>query len=331
MTITKSVLKKILFPVYVLACGEIIMRVIVGVSVIPDIELMVYARDMIRPSAVSGLMTEHVPGASAKLMGHNMTLNDKGHRSSTLTTQKPVGEKRIYFMGTSITLGWGVAQEEAFPAVVQKLLTKNQTNETKRSYAVINAGVANYNILNEAVLFRRDLDVVRPDAVILQYYPRDAEPNTEQKDSAILKTSYLAAFLYRHFQGLLATGQGSLADHFKVLHQDGNPDWERTRQTIRNLKILTERRGIMFAVILIPELRDPSPTGSFAGVYREIKSFFAEEGIDVIDPSPAVWHQLADDPRSGWAHPADPHPNAAVHRTLGRAIYEYFAAWKDIL
>ncbi|NQU56699.1 MAG: hypothetical protein HQ513_05650 [Rhodospirillales bacterium] len=329
MANTKTILKRLLFPVYVLVCGEIIMRVIAGISVIPDIELMVYAKDLTRPAADAALATEHVPGASAMLMGHKMLLNDQGHRSPPLSVPKPANEKRIYFMGTSITLGWGVGQTESFPAVVGELLTK--TPKTGRTFATVNAGVANYNTINEAALLRRDLETVKPDAVIMQYYPRDAEANAGKKDNAFLKTSYLAAFLYRHLQGLLATSQGSLADHFKALHRDGNPDWRRTKQTIRDLKALTHRLGIAFAVVLVPELRDPSPTGAYGGVYKDIKAFFAREGIDVIDPGPAIHQQLGDDPKKGWAHPADPHPNAAVHRTMGKKIYEYLISRKGLL
>jgi hypothetical protein len=331
MTNVRGILKVLLYPVYLVACGEIIMRVISGFSVIPDIELLRYAKEMVRPSAVPGLAVEPVPGASAVLMGHRLTLNESGYRSPPLTRPKPASERRVYFMGTSIALGWGVGQNETFAAVAQRLLTENLAPRTKRTYVAVNAGVANYNVLNEVTLFKRDREATRPDAVVMQYFPRDAEPNQERRDNAIVKASYLAAFVYRRLQGLFTTGGESAAEHFKKLHREDNPDWRRTRGAILEMRDLAHRDGTAFAVVLIPDLRDPSPMGPFAPVYESVKAFLAGAKIDVIDPRGLVTRLLGDDPSKGWVHPADPHPNAAVHQAIGRAIYDYLAGREGLL
>lgn len=318
-----GIFKKFLFIVYVLVCGELTIRVIASVSIMPVIELLVYARDLTQPSSVPGLSREHVPNATAVLMGKEIRLNARGHRSQDLSNPKPENEHRIYFMGTSITLGWGVGQEETFSAIVERLLTDKRTPGTGLRYVSVNAGVANFNTINEVVLFRKDVDAVQPDTVILQYYLRDAEFNAETRDSELLTYSYLAAFLYQRLRSLWSSHKQSLEDHYRSLHRDGRPEWEQVKQAIRELKTLTDARGLPLAVLLIPDLRDPSADSPMVSIYEDVTKFFTVTGVDVIDPHAAVRAHLGGDFRAGWAHPADPHPNAEIHKILGEAIYNY--------
>jgi len=254
-----------------------------------------------------------------------MAFNSKGHRSLELENPKPANEDRIYFMGTSIALGWGVGQKENYPAFTGKLLSQELSPKTGRSYVSVNAGVANFNTLKELALFKHDLKLVRPDVVILQYYPRDTENGPERKDSELIKSTYMGAYFYRRILGLISAGEVSLPDHFLNLHQDGDPRWEKTKTAILELKKITASRKLLLAVVIIPELRNPSPDGPYGEVYAKAKAFFKSAKIDVIDPGAEVFRRLKEDPRQGWVHSADPHPNAEIHKIIARKILFYLA------
>lgn len=320
---TRGLFRKVLFPFYLLLCGEIIMRVIAAVTVIPDIELLVYARDMTRPSAIPGLTSEHVPSAKATLMGRAMTFDGRGNRNPGLTEPKAKNERRLYFMGTSIMLGWGVGDDETLAAGVENRLTAAKSPQTGLRYRSINAGVAGFNIAKEVTLFRHQMAAVKPDAVIMQYYLRDSELGEETTDTALLQYTYLGAFLYQYGRGLRAGEAGSVEDHYRALHRDGQPGWEQTKRAVRQLKALCEQYDIALAVLIIPDMRNPAADGPFAPVYDGVREFFSGLAIPVIDPHNAVRRYVGDAPRKGWVHSADPHPNAAVHGILGRAVYDF--------
>jgi len=325
MSNVKPVLKKILFVGYLLVCSEIILRVISSFSVIPDIEYLVYAKDRTQKSAVPGLTFEQAANTSGSLMGHKMIFNTRGHRSLELKTPKPANENRVYFMGTSIALGWGVGQEETYPNLTGALLNKKLSQKTGQSYVSINAGVANFNTVNELALFKHDLKTVKPDAVILQYYLRDAASGPQREDSEWIKSTYLGAFIYRQYLGLTASSEVSLADYFKNLHKDGEPNWEKTKHAISELKSICAALKLPLAVVIIPELRDPSPDAPYAEIFKTATTFFKKINLKILDPRDEIFKRLAKVPSRGWAHPADPHPNAEIHRIIAENIYIYLA------
>jgi hypothetical protein len=320
---SKKHLANLLFPFYLLVCGEIIMRVIAAFSLIPDIELLIYARDMTRPSTVAGLRYEHVPNASMELMRRRMTFDGLGNRNSELTNPKAENERRLYFMGTSIMLGWGVGDNETMAADVERRLLERKSPETKLSYRTINAGVAGFNTAKELALLRHQFPRVKPDAVIMQYHLRDSEPEREISDSQFLQYSYLAAYLYQYARGFQAGEATSIKEHYRTLHKDGQAGWEQSKKAVRELQTLSHQEGFQLAVLIIPDLRNPARDGPFQPIYGSIKRFFLELGIAVIDPHEAVENFVGESPQESWVHPSDPHPNANIQRIFGQAVYDF--------
>ena len=325
MAAIRTMLKKILFSIYLLVCAEIIFRIIATVTIVPDVELLSYATTMVRKTNRHEMKFEHLPGARKIIMGHEIALNDQGHRGESLFESKRSSEKRIYFMGNSITLGWGVSQEETFAEIAAQELNVSKSKKRTTNVVAVNAGVANYNTIQMAALFNKDLDVIKPDAVVLQYFIRDVEPKAEG-DNAILKYSYFAAFLYRHILNLwLSSGRATDGDPYSVLYQVGQKDWEATKMVIRRLaRVLNERRTPFF-IVIIPDLRDPTLDGRFSIHYDKIEKFLESVEVKVIDPRREIALYLRDRPKTGWVHPADPHPNPEIHSIIGKTVARYLS------
>ncbi len=55
MQLTKKTFRIFGLTIYLLVCGEIIMRIISNLIVIPDIELLNYANNMVHKSNLEGL------------------------------------------------------------------------------------------------------------------------------------------------------------------------------------------------------------------------------------------------------------------------------------
>jgi hypothetical protein len=321
----KKILSGLMAVIYVVVLGEILLRVIGYVTPINDLELLKYARTMKTESSIPGLAFQHRPNAREKLMGVEFATNALGHRSVPIASEKPADERRIYFAGTSITMGWGVAGEDTFAAVAEKRLNTERRAQTQRRYLAMNAGVANYNAVFEQLLLKGQIEAAQPDAIVMQYFLRDAELDPEP-DSVAFKYSVFLAVAYQQLRGLLAGGGGSLTQHYLALHEEGRPSWERAKRAIRETKALADSRRIPMFVVMIPEPHDLTASGPFVPLYARLHETFAEMGIEVIDPLPALRAAFGSEPMRAWVSRADPHPNPAAHKIIGDAVFASLVA-----
>ena len=96
-----------------LGAGELILRVKNSSMKTYDIEMWRYAKDLKVRSDDSQLDFDHVKSKSAVLQNVTIRLNEWGLRGGPVETLPP-GGRRILFLGGSIALGWGVAEDDTF-------------------------------------------------------------------------------------------------------------------------------------------------------------------------------------------------------------------------
>jgi len=83
-----------------------------------------------------------------------------------IAQEKPDGELRILFLGDSCTFGYGVAADEAFPAVVESLLREQEIADTVEC---INAGVPGYSLFQGYRYLVTEGLRYKPDLVVLNF------------------------------------------------------------------------------------------------------------------------------------------------------------------
>ena len=306
---------------YVLVLAEIMVRILSSFASLYSIEMLKYAKALKVRSTVPGLSHEHRPGASARLMGVDVTLNALGHRSRPLVNPKPAGERRLHVIGDSIALAWGVPVERGFVALVEDRLNRERAPQTGAKYVTINAGIGNVNAAFKTEIFKRQVDLTNPDWVVLQYYIRDAEPDPVGDDSFILQYSLFAATVYQNVRTITAVRAEPLAEHYLKLYGDGRPTWERTIAAFRELKRLCDDRHLPLTVLIVPELHNLAADGPYPPIYRKVGATFAEMGVDAIDAFPAVAAGVKIANSEAWIARDDPHPSPEVHRILADALY----------
>lgn len=91
-----------------------------------------------------------------------ITTNTLGFRSEEV---KP-DTLKVVFLGDSITFGYGVEDEQALPAQVQKELSGVQ---------VLNAAVPGYNIVQQRATYEEKIAPLAPDIFVLVFYWNDFE------------------------------------------------------------------------------------------------------------------------------------------------------------
>lgn len=120
---------------------------------------------------------------------HYLSTNSHGTRGKDFSTEKDPDTFRILFIGDSMTFGWGVADDETYPFLIeQKLNEYARQNALSQKFEVINAAYASgksfgsyYIYLNESV------KSLKPDLAVLNFFPYNdmtdiLETNWDQVD-----------------------------------------------------------------------------------------------------------------------------------------------------
>lgn len=107
-------------------------------------------------------------------------INSQGLRDDEDSLKAP----EIIALGDSYTMGWGVAQKDTFPRILER----------KTGRKVLNAGIASYGTARESILMNR-LDLSATKVVIVQYCTNDAGENRQLIAAGKLKIMSRADYL----------------------------------------------------------------------------------------------------------------------------------------
>src|SRR6202051_3211306 len=152
------------------ASVELFVRLVVDDGVQFDLEMWKYARDVKQIATDPLIGHAHRPNAQARLMGVDVKINSKGLRDREIPYERAPSTVRILMLGDSFTEGWGVPFDQTFSKRIERLFAARGTPAE-----VINAGVGNYNTVMEVNYFLGEGFKYRPDIVVLNYIPNDAE------------------------------------------------------------------------------------------------------------------------------------------------------------
>lgn len=103
---------------------------------------------------------------------HFASTNSHATRGQDFADEKPADTFRILFLGDSITFGWGVEDEEAYPAVVEKYLNQVLKKDKFVSVEIINAGFTDSNAPDTFYLYYKEIGAkFNPDLVVVDFHP----------------------------------------------------------------------------------------------------------------------------------------------------------------
>lgn len=115
------------------------------------------------------LGTKHIPGGrgfmKCEAFDFELAVNSKGLRDREFAYGKRDGTKRVLCLGGSFTCGYGVAAQEAFPKVLERLL--NSDEDESVAWEVLNAGVGSTGTTHQHAFFEYEGYKYEPDVVLL--------------------------------------------------------------------------------------------------------------------------------------------------------------------
>lgn len=275
-----------------------------------DIEMWRYAKELKVPSTDPSLGHEHVKNRSALLQSIDIRLNEWGLRGGSVMVPPP--QRRILFLGGSITLGWGAPEQDTISSRLQQRL-----RDEGEDVEVLNGGVGNYNAERYIERFFTQLEGLHPTDIVVQYFLRDAEKLDPGGGNILLRNSELAVTTWIAFSRLAnKLGEQSLVDHYKEVYREDQPGYLEMKRRLKMLADYGRAHNIRLYMAMTPDVHDLA-NYRFGFIHDRMKSIANDDGMQYVDFLPALGKRQ---PEEIWAMPGDPHPNAIAHRLMAEAL-----------
>jgi HEAT repeat protein/lysophospholipase L1-like esterase len=212
--------------------------------------------------------------------------NGDGLRDREHAIEKPAGARRVACLGDSVTLGYGIRPQEAWPQVLEDLLDARGVRAE-----VFNVAFGGWSTRQELIAYRRLARKYGPDRVLLGVCLNDVPEmqNNLSRPPRLVRALYARSALVRKLVGArrreiasveeLFSDPGSpkVRDAFRLLFAD-----------IRALNTEVRADGGRLAVIVFPFRFQVLPGAPPASAQRTIGEFCASEGLAFLDTLPAL-------------------------------------------
>ncbi len=292
----------LLFPEFVLRMKNASMKNY-------DIEMWRYAKELKTPSENPLLGHEHLKNQQATLQSVLLRTNEWGLRGGPVS-QTPA-PRRILALGSSITFGWGVKEEETMTSLLE-----NKLKSAGEEVEFLNAGIGNYNSARYVERFLTRLEDLHPTDILVHYFLRDAETLEAGGGNWFLKNSQVAVTLWMALNQMKQK-TGGLEEHYRKVYEPNAPGRVEMEKALARLARYAREKKIKLYLAMTPDVHDLI-NYPFASIHEEMKKVAEREGYEYVDLLPA----LRGIPSSEiWSLPNDPHPNALGHRKMAEALF----------
>jgi len=107
------------------------------------------------------------PSMEGTLKRAAFTTNRHGLRDQDYAKEKPAGTYRIALMGSSYSMGSGVADDEVYEALVEERLNREYAGGRYKRYEILNFAIGGYTHAHQVALYAQTVRTFEPDAVFL--------------------------------------------------------------------------------------------------------------------------------------------------------------------
>jgi lysophospholipase L1-like esterase len=312
-----SVLLNIVLLAFAILLGcvamEVALRVIFAHSLDFSMEMWKYAVELKRPVANPELSFAHAPNRSAFLMGVPVSINSEGLRDREFSLEKPPDVYRVMMLGDSTTFGWGVKDEDTAAKFLERKLNANLPAGYSRA-EVMNAGVGNYDTVQEVTYYETIGWKYHPDLIVLVFFINDPEPVPTEKKGLLIDRSYLIAFATNRIDGLMrhAGVRPDWKTYYASLYDDDRPGFQACKKALVSLANSTRSHDAKLLVAILPELHQiNNDSYPFKAAHQKIKDVMAAENVPVLELIDGLKDHGPEE--NLWVTALDDHPNAKAN------------------
>ena len=306
MKIIKLVFYQVLILITSIIIIEGIIRVVNSDMKNYDIEMWRYANELKIQDSILG--HNHLKNKSSILQNVEIKLNSKGMRSDEFE----INDKKILFLGSSISLGWGVEQKDSYPGIIQTKLLSDSIN-----YKVLNGSIGNYNTFRYVNNFLLNQTDVEPKVIVINYFINDAETLPINSSNWLIKNSQLFATLTITYKKLFSKSGFDLKQYYNDLYKNDNQSFLEMKESLNKLSEYSKQRNISVLLTVIPDIHflEDYP---FETIHKKLKSITEELGFEYHDLLPSLkglsFNELQ-------IIQGDSHPNEKGHSKMAESLY----------
>ncbi len=305
-------------------------------------------------SPYRGLPPNERIGGERYTWGHLVRNNEYGFRERDFTSPKPPGISRIMVLGDSLTWGTGLAVEERYTAVAEKLL--NRASGASR-FQVLNFGLPGISTVVERDILLAYKDLVEPDLIVVGFCLNDPQPgrmnhSVERENlrrsmtgRAMVRVEVLlrnAGFPY--LARLWRGGFYALAEHAGLIpgwrsalqqaYEASSTEWQDFLRALRDIRRVSDELRLprpVFAVLnhggAPSDYENPTgETKQRLGWDRQAEKAARDAGLMTYNHEREIPNRIVAE--SLHVNIVDEHPSAELNRVYGEKLYRRI---KDVL
>jgi hypothetical protein len=251
-------------------------------------------------------------------MGAEVSTNRWGMRDSDYEKHKPPGVYRVALLGSSISMGWGVNDDQTYENLVEERLNEEFAGKAHERIEVLNFAVAGYSGFQKLWAFDRALEF-EPDVILWEVHATGFTWMVNHLSRVIranIEIPYPEVREMLEAQGISARTSGiAMRSQLRQMAP------ELQRWIWSRMKRECDKRGITLQVVIIPRADQMRIDEEHLA---KMADFARDSGLPVFDLSKAF--RGATDRRTVAVAPGDAHPNAEGHRLLADALYQQIVA-----
>ncbi|HEY3121545.1 MAG TPA: HEAT repeat domain-containing protein [Vicinamibacteria bacterium] len=212
--------------------------------------------------------------------------NHEGLRDREHAVAGAPGVRRIVCLGDSVTLGWGLPAQDAYPQLLQDLF-----DARGQAVEVFNVALGGWAPRQELIAYRRIVRQYHPDQVVLGLCLNDVAEmhNNLTRPPRLLQGLYLHSALVRRVVG---ARDREIRDVRELFSRPDEPrvrdGYRRLFQDVATLRDEARQDGAALAVALFPFRFQTEAGAPPTTAQREIAAFCAREQIPLLDLLPAL-------------------------------------------
>ncbi|MFY9075432.1 SGNH/GDSL hydrolase family protein [Malaciobacter mytili] len=275
-----------------------------------NIEMWRYTKELKVKSDDSKLAFYHKPSSEAILQSVKIRTNNYGLRGKDIKEKTDVN-RRILFLGSSATLGWGVKEEDTMAYLLNKKLGDNTE--------VLNAGVGNYNSVRYVQLFFTKLKELKPTDIVIHFFLNDAEDLHTKNSNWFLKNSQLSVLVWNAIN-TFTNKNNTLLDYYKKIYNKDYIGYKNMIESIDKLAEYAKKENIRLYFTLLPDLHFLHEN-SINPYYSEVEEIAKSKGFKFLNLIDSFDKNI--NAEEFWVMPTDHHPNKLAHKLMAERIYPF--------
>lgn len=281
-----------------------------------DIEMWKYAKKLKEPHNNKKINHIHKKNSSAILQDTKISINSYGFRGSNFNLNDwNEADKKILFLGSSVTLGWGVDEDYTLTSNIEKLAKKDGKN-----WEIINTGVGNYNTQRYINSYFEFYDKFNPNVIIVQYFINDAEILTNERGNFFIRNFHLGVEVWKYISLLKDDLKDSnIFDYYNSVYEV-EKNKNIVEKELEKLKKHCDFRKIDCILVFTPDFKLMKEY-DLRFINKYIEEICTKLNIPFFDLT-NKFHDFDTNKITNVEY-RDRHPNVEGHKVMANSIYNY--------